>query len=158
MKVLDGRNMQRHRQQEFVRFINAAEAEVHAARVPVPLALAGTCAGMWLVDFFDRQFVSDGAGGLCRLCGRRRRRHDREYEPQSGTWHAAVSGCTRALGKSASRYCQSAFHTDRRGQAPGCSLMFVRSTDGMAKDIAALIGLWAHHLDNFVSLFVGNGR
>ncbi len=41
-----------------------------AAGVSVPLALAGTCAGMWTGRILDRQFVADGAGDLGRLRGR----------------------------------------------------------------------------------------
>ncbi len=39
----------------------------------------------------DRQSVADGAGGLCRLRGRRRHRHDREHVPLSGARRLAVA-------------------------------------------------------------------
>ena len=52
----------------------------------------------------DRQSVADGAGGLGRLRGRRRHRHDREHVPQSGKGRvAAARRARRAPGRSASR-------------------------------------------------------
>ena len=80
-----------------------------AAGVSVPLALAGTCAGMWLAGFLDRQSVADGAGDLGRLRGRRRHRHDREHVPQSRARHAAaIRRRSKAPSRSASRCCRSA--------------------------------------------------
>ena len=75
-------------------FLRRAAATI-AAGVTVPLALAGTCAAMWMVRLFAQQRFASGAGRLGRLCRRRRDRDDRKYLPQSRARHVAASGSAR---------------------------------------------------------------
>ncbi len=70
-------------------FLRRTAATV-AAGVTVPLSLAGTCAGDVARRLLDRQPLADGAGGLGRLRGRRRHRHDRELLPQPRERHVAI--------------------------------------------------------------------
>ena len=80
-----------------------------AAGVTVPLALAGTCAMMWVAGFSINNLSLMALVVVGRLRGRRRHRDDRELLPQSGKGHDAGAWPRwRARARSASPWSRSA--------------------------------------------------
>ena len=71
-------------------FLRRAAATL-AAGITVPLALAGTCAAMWVAGFSIDNLSLMALAVSRRLRGRRRHRDDRERVPQSGARALAVA-------------------------------------------------------------------
>ena len=67
--------------------------------VTVPLALAGSFAAMYLLQFQPRQSVADGAHHLGRFRGRRRHRGGGEHLPARRAWRSAVRRGAQGLAR-----------------------------------------------------------